>query len=64
MDLKEIIIELLGIQNVEIENINLHRTSRKVRVIARRKKSAWQFQWRMEKRFGLFPQFRCSIFGS
>lgn len=39
MDLKEIIIEFLGIQDVEIENINLHRKSRKIRLIARQKKS-------------------------
>lgn len=39
MDFQEVIIEFLGIQDVVIENINFHHKNRKVRVIARQKRS-------------------------
>lgn len=39
MDFQEVILECLGIQDVDIENINFHAKSRKVCVIARQKRS-------------------------
>lgn len=39
MDFQEAIIDFLGIQDVEIEAINFHKKGRKVRVIARQKRS-------------------------
>jgi hypothetical protein len=39
MDFQKVIIELLGIQDVVIESINIHRKPRKVRVVARQKRS-------------------------
>lgn len=39
MDFEKVIIELLGIQEVDIEEINIHKKSRNVRVIVRQKRS-------------------------
>jgi len=40
MDFQEAIIEFLGIQDVVIEAVNIHRKSRKVRLVARQKREA------------------------
>lgn len=39
MDFQKIIIDFLGIQDVDIESVNIHRKPRKVRVVVRQKRS-------------------------